>query len=347
MVNSYAAFSPCKFGDNSKKWLGAFEYNLPDLKPNQVRIAIDYCGICHSDLSMLANDWMMSQYPFVAGHEIVGKVAESGSQVQGLKIGDAVGVGWFSGSCLSCQQCREGDLNLCAGAEQTIVGRPGGFADTVQVNSEWVIKLPTGEMGKKIDLASAGPLFCGGLTVFSPILECGVRPTDRVGVIGIGGLGHLAIQYLNAWGCEVTAFTSNRAKSDEIKRLGADYVVSSNDPASLKNLQRSLDFIISTVNVPLDWMSIISTLRPRGKLHFVGAVPVPISVQVFPLIQSQISVSASPLGSPANAYKMLEFVARHSLNPVAEEFALSDVNSALAHLHSGKAKYRVVLNCKK
>jgi alcohol/geraniol dehydrogenase (NADP+) len=308
------------------------------LRPEQVQVKVESCGICHSDLSMLDNDWGNSSYPLVPGHEVVGIVEKMGDQVKGLSVGDRVGIGWFSGSCLSCRPCLSGNHNLCVTGEQTIVGRPGGFADRVRANWEWAIKLPPA-----LDPASAGPLFCGGITVFAPLLDFGVKPTDRVGVIGIGGLGHLALQFLNKWGCEVTAFTSSEAKADEAKRLGAHEVVATHDKAALAKLAGRFNFIIVTANVPLEWDSYLAALAPDGRLHFVGAVLEPVPVSAFSLISARKSISGSPLGSPATVATMLEFCARHQIAPVIETFPMSEVNAALDHLRAGKARHRVVL----
>ena len=183
-----------------------FEYDLPDLGPEEVEIAVSHCGICHSDLSMLDNEWGMTAYPFVAGHEASGTVTAVGEHAKGVKVGDRVGLGWFSKSCMGCRTCLHGDHNMCPTNEATIVGRHGGFADTVRCHWAWAVKLPDG-----VDAAKAGPLFCGGITVFNPIVQFGVRPTDRVGVIGIGGLGHMALAFLRASGCDVTSFTSSES----------------------------------------------------------------------------------------------------------------------------------------
>jgi uncharacterized zinc-type alcohol dehydrogenase-like protein len=330
-IKAYAATSP-------GAPLEPFEFEPGPLGDEQVEIAVDYCGICHSDLSMIHNHWGMTQFPLVPGHEISGRIVAAGPKVKNVKVGDRVGVGWFSGSCMSCQDCMDGDHNLCAGQEGVIVGRHGGFAERVRAHWAWAVPLPEG-----VDAAKAGPLFCGGITVFNPIVQCGVQPTDRVGVVGVGGLGHLAIQFLNKWGCEVTAFSSSASKKEELRRLGAHHVVDSRDPEQLKPLARSLDFILVTVNVPLDWSAYIETLAPRGRLHYVGAVLEPLNVGVFPLLVGQRSISASPLGSPATTAQMLEFCSRHDIAPVVEEFPMSKVNEALAHVESGKARYRVVL----
>lgn len=319
--------------------LQPYEYDPGPLPPESVEVQVEHCGICHSDLSLLDNEWKRTVYPFVPGHEIVGTVIAAGPQVKGLGIGDRVGIGWHVGSCMHCAQCSSGDHNLCRKAEETIVGRHGGFADRVRAHWQFAIKLPA-----NLQQAAAGPLFCGGITVFNPIVQFGVKPTDRVGVVGIGGLGHLALRFLNKWGCEVTAFTSSEAKRAEAHALGAHRVVTSTDRAALKALAGSLDFIIVTVNVALDWAVYTAALRPRGRLHFVGAVLEPLQLNAFHLIGGQKTLSGSPVGSPATIATMLEFCARHDIAPQVERFPLARVNDALEHLRAGRARYRVVLD---
>ncbi|WED42367.1 NADPH-dependent aldehyde reductase Ahr [Legionella cardiaca] len=319
--------------------LSSFDYTLGELGPEQVDIKVESCGICHSDLAMIDNEWGFSNYPIVPGHEVVGTVIATGEHVKNLKMGQRVGLGWFSGSCMYCHNCLHGDHNLCLTAEQTIVGRHGGFANLVRCNSLWAIALPD-----NLDANNAGPLLCGGITVFNPIVQLDIRPTQRVGVIGIGGLGHMALQFLNKWGCEVTAFSSTAAKEAEAKRMGAHYVVNSNDSKAFKKLSGRFDLILNTANANLDWPAYINMLAPRGRLHTVGAVPDPIPAPAFPLILSQRSISGSPLGSPATIQEMLEFCVRHNIEPLTEHFAMRDVNKALDHLRAGKARYRVVLD---
>ena len=322
----------------SKGPLEPFEYDPGPLTGDQVEIAVSHCGVCHSDLSMLDNDWGMSQYPLVPGHEAAGTVAAVGPAVGHLKVGDRVGLGWNSGSCMHCKQCTTGNQNLCPTAESTIVGRHGGFADRVRCREDWAVKLPAG-----LDPAKAGPLFCGEITVFNPIIQAGVLPTDRVGVVGIGGLGHLALQFLDKWGCDVTAFSSSAGKTDEAKKLGADRVVNSKDDAAMKGLAGTLDFLLVTVNVKLNWDSYFAALAPKGRLHFVGAVPEPVPVTIFPMILGQKSLTASPLGAPATTATMLDFCVRHGISPVTEQFKMTEVNKAIDHLRAGKARYRIVL----
>ena len=318
--------------------LKPFTYEPGELGAEQVEIKVEACGICHSDLSMLDNEWGSTQYPFVPGHEIVGTITATGPQVKGRSVGQRVGIGWFTGSCMHCGQCLGGDQHLCGKTEQTIVGRHGGFADAVRAHWAWTFPLPATMDGK-----SAGPLFCGGITVFNPILLGNIKPTDRVGVVGIGGLGHMAVKFLRAWGCEVTAFTSSAGKHAEALAMGAHHAVASNDKEALKKVRASLDFIVVTVNVTLDWQAYLGALAPKGRLHFVGAIMEPLSIPVFRLMGGQKSLASSPTGSPTAIAQMLEFCARHKIAPQVEYFPMDKVNEAMAHLRAGKARYRIVL----
>jgi len=331
MIKAYAAFEP-------KGELKPFEYDPGELKPLEVEIDVHYCGICHSDLSVIDNEWGISSFPVVAGHEVVGKISQVGSHVRDLTVGQIVGLGWHAGYCNKCAQCLAGDHNLCANAQPTIIGHYGGFADKVRAASNSVFPIPDG-----IDLESAGPLFCGGSTVFNPLVQFGIKPTDKVAVIGIGGLGHMALKFLNAWGCEVTAFTSTAGKKKEALSLGAHHTLNSRDENEIKGAAGRFDYILSTVNVKLDWNLYLGTLAPRGRLHFVGATLAPLDIGVFSLIGAQRSVSGSPVGSPATTAKMLDFANLHQIKPEIEKFKFADINKAIARLRSGEARYRVVL----
>jgi len=234
--------------------LQPFEYDAGEIGDHEVEIAVQSCGLCHSDLSMINNSWRASQYPLVPGHEAIGTVTALGASVRNLKIGQTVGIGWNSHSCMHCSPCLSGRQQRCETLTTTIHGR-GGFADRVRVQDIWAVPLPEG-----LDTKSAGPLFCGGITVFAPLLDFDVKPTDRIGVIGIGGLGHLALQFTRAWG-----------------------------------------------------------------------------------VGGQKSVGGSDTGAPDMVAKMLEFCARHDIKPTVEYFPMTQINDAIAHLRSGKARYRVVL----
>lgn len=331
MIHAFAAHS-------AGAKLEPFAYEPGPLGRRDVELEVETCGICHSDLSMLDNEWGMTTYPFVPGHEVIGVVREAGADVTHVAIGDRVGLGWHSGYCGTCGSCLSGDHNMCASGEGTIVGRHGGFGDRVRAQATAVFKLPAG-----VDAKKAGPLFCGGITVFNPLVQLGLKPTARAGVIGIGGLGHLALKFLRAWGCEVTAFTSSASKQAEAIEMGAHRTVDSRDEAALAAEAGRFDLILSTVNVKLDWNAYVAALKPRGHLHIVGATLEPLDLGAFPLIVGQRAVSGSPVGSPAVINDMLEFAARHGIAPIVETFPMAKVNEALDHLRSGKARYRIVL----
>jgi|TARA_B110000305_G_scaffold173043_1_gene191281 uncharacterized zinc-type alcohol dehydrogenase-like protein len=330
-VNAYAVNEP-------KGRLEPFSYELGKLSPENIDIKVSYCGVCHSDINMMNNEWGMTQYPIVPGHEIIGEIVAAGNAVKNLKVGDIVGLGWMSSSCMSCSECMSGDHNLCSNSEGTIIGRHGGFAEYVRSHWSWAIPIPKG-----MDLSKTGPLLCGGITVFSPLFSSNIKPTDSVGVIGIGGLGHLALKFLKHWGCDVIAFSSNPSKKNEILSMGANKVIDSKDSEDLKSVAGKLKFILNTTNVSLDWDSYLTALSPKGKLHTVGAVLEPMEIPAFSLIMGDKSVGGSPIGSPELIRLMLEFCNRHNIYPNTEEFLMENANEAIEHLNQGKARYRIVL----
>ena len=331
-VRAYAATAP-------KGELKPFEYDPGPLADEEVEIDVEHCGICHSDLSMLDNLWGFTRYPFVPGHEAVGRVRALGTQVRGLAIGQRVGLGWNARSCLHCAQCLRGDQHLCAGVQPTISGRHGAFADRVRAHWLWAVPLPDG-----LDAADSGPLMCGGITVFAPLHEHGIAPTARVGVVGIGGLGHLALKFCRAWGCEVTAFTTSAAKADEARAFGAHHVVMTHDAKALADVAGRFDLILDTTDQPLDWNGYVAALAPNGRLHVVGAVLAPIAVSAFGLLMGQRSISGSPTGSRSAIDAMLAFAERHAVQPQTEHFPVARVNEAMQRLRDGKARYRIVLD---
>ena len=308
------------------------------LVPGRDELVLDvlHCGLCHSDLSMFDNAWGIGAFPMVGGHEAVGQVVAVGEGVDPALIGQLRGVGWFAGSCGHCDECLAGRANLCDAAEATIVGRPGAFASQVKAHQDWAIPLPSG-----LDPAVAGPLYCGGITVFAPLFDESVSPTARVAVIGLGGLGHIALQFCRAWGCEVTAVTSNPAKADQARQLGAHEVVSL---ADLTSCAGRFDLIINTVNQPLNWGVVIGALARRGRLHLLGAVLEPLSVNAFDLIMTQRLITGSPTSSPASLRKMVAFCARHGIQPLVERLPMAEINTAVDRLRRGDVRYRFVLD---
>ncbi|MEO9633434.1 MAG: NAD(P)-dependent alcohol dehydrogenase [Parasphingorhabdus sp.] len=320
--------------------LEPLEYELGPLGSDDIDIQVEHCGLCHTDLSLRDNAWGITEFPFVGGHEAIGTVIGAGSEVVHVQIGDRVGLGGHSHYCMTCRQCLDGDHNLCETVQSTVsAGRHGAFADIVRATGVSVVKLP-----EDLDPKDAGPLFCAGITVFNPFVEYDIKPTARIAVLGIGGLGHLALQLGKAWGCHVTALTSSHSKNDEAKAFGAHDVINSRSPEALAAAAGTFDIILSTIDVALDWNVIIAMLKPKGRLHFLGVQAVPAELHLMPLMFAQLSLSSSLVGSPQRIADMLEFCARHDIKPVTEHFPFAKINEALAHLESGMARYRIVLD---
>jgi uncharacterized zinc-type alcohol dehydrogenase-like protein len=329
-IKGYAALGP-------KQRLEPFEYEPGPIGPHEVEVKVSHCGICHSDLAMIDNDWGFSGYPLVPGHEVVGTVSAIGSDVQGLEIGRRVGVGWHCGSCGHCEWCNKGLESLCANERGTIVHHHGGWADAVRVEAKFAIPIPDA-----IESAVAGPFMCAGSTVFTPMTRFGVTPTMKTAVVGIGGLGHLAVQFLAAFGCEVTAISSSHSKDDEAKKMGATRFIATKGTKELKQAAGSFDFIISTVGADLPWDEYVAALRPQGRLVLVGIPDSALKLTPFPLLAEK-SVSGGSCGGPSDTALMLDFAARSGVRPVVEAFPMTKVNEALDHVRAGKARYRVVL----
>lgn len=315
-----------------------FKYDPGKIGAQEVEIAVSHCGICRSDLHLISNDWGISQYPFIPGHEIVGKISAIGSEVKQLAVGQRVGLGWQSNSCGVCEWCTRGMENLCPSLEGTCVHRNGGYADRVRANARFVIPIPD-----EIESDHAAPLLCGGITVYNPIRNHGVNPSSRVGIIGIGGLGHMAIQFARAFGADVTAFSTSADKEEEARSLGAHRFVNSRESKAIKETVGTLDFILSTINADQDWGVYLQSLRPTGRLCFVGVPPSPISIQAFPLISGLRSIGGSPIGSPHQLREMIDVAARHGVNARTETFAMAKANEAIEKVKKNKVRYRAVL----
>ncbi|MGA7832768.1 MAG: NAD(P)-dependent alcohol dehydrogenase [Terracidiphilus sp.] len=315
-----------------------YKYDPGELGLQEVEIAISHCGICHSDLHLIANDWGMSQYPFIPGHEVIGKVTAVGSGVRSLEVGQRVGLGWQSNSCGVCEWCTRGMENLCPESEGTCVHRNGGYADRVRANARFVIPIPDA-----LDSEQTAPLLCAGITVYNPLRTYGINPSSRVGVIGIGGLGHLAIQFARVFGAEVTAFSTSTAKEEEARALGAQNFVNSRESKAIKDVAGTMDFVLSTINADQDWGAYLATLRPTGTLCFVGVPPSPVSVHAFPLISGLRSISGNPTGSPYRLKEMLDVAARHGVKASTESFPMAQANAAIEKVKKNKVRYRAVL----
>ena len=318
-----------------------FKYDPGELGPQEVEIAITHCGICHSDLHLIANDWGISQYPFIPGHEIVGSVAAAGAEVKSLRVGQRVGLGWQSNSCGICEWCTRGMENLCLAAEGTCVHRHGGYADRVRANARFVIPIPDA-----LDSEHTAPLLCAGITVYNPLRTHGINPSSRVGIVGIGGLGHLAIQFAHVFGADVTAFSTSAAKEEEARALGADHFVNARESKALKEVAGTMDFVLSTINADQDWGVYVQALRPTGTLCFVGVPPSPVTLHAFPLISGLRSITGNPTGSPYRLKEMLDVAARHGVKAKTESFPMAKANTAIEKVKKNKVRYRAVLSNK-
>jgi uncharacterized zinc-type alcohol dehydrogenase-like protein len=318
------------------------EMKVPALEAFDVALKVLHCGICHSDLHLIDNDWRISEYPLVPGHEILGRVESLGTQVSHLKVGDVVGVGWQCHSCMECHYCHTGRENLCSHSAATCVGRPGGFAQWHVTDSRFCFKIP-----ENLVRADTAPLLCGGATVFSPLCDHVPKVSPwrtHVGVVGMGGLGHLGIKMASRMGYEVTAFTSSPHKSSDLKVLGAHHVVSSTNEADIIKAGRRLDLVLVTVPYDLPWNAYLKALRPDGTLCFVGVPPAALSVPVINILGGQLRITGSSIAGRARIEEMLEFCSRHSITAQSEVFEAAKVNDAIAAVRSGKVRYRAVLS---
>jgi uncharacterized zinc-type alcohol dehydrogenase-like protein len=314
-----------------------FEYDPSPLGPHDVEIRVTHCGICHSDVHLVDGDWGVGTYPMVPGHEIVGTVAALGPEVEHIRSGQRVGVGWQRGACLACEPCHAGDENLCPQSEDTCVDHHGGFADRVRLDGRFAFPIP-----EVLQSESAAPLLCGGVTVYSPLRRW-VRPPMRVGVVGIGGLGHLALQFARAMGCEVTAISSTPDKEPEARSFGAHRFLATGEPKALRSAASTLDFILSTVFVPQDWTGLLRALRPNGNLCFVGAPPEPLKVPIGAILGEQKMVTTSAIGGRPAIREMLDFAAGHGVAARAQVRPLVEADAAFEEVRKGRARYRVVL----
>lgn len=302
---------------------------------DEVLLEVLYCGLCHSDLGHLDEPLAAEAPAVVAGHEVVGRVVAIGSDVDPARQGQICGLGFIAGTCRHCSYCLSGRQTLCASFESTILGRPGGFASHVKAHQDWVIPLPEG-----LDPSSAGPLLCAGVTVFEPLFSAGISPTAHVAVIGVGGLGHLALQLARAWGCEVTGITTSRSKSEEILSLGAHQVQLLSE---LNQRQGAYDLIINTSDHALDWDTVVASLAPGGCLHQLGLCATPIPLRLFPFVKGNLSFRSSLTSTPANTARLLAFCARHRIQPLTEVLPMHAINTAIERLRRGDVRYRFVL----
>jgi uncharacterized zinc-type alcohol dehydrogenase-like protein len=319
--------------------LERYDFDPGPLQAHEIELAVTHCGVCHSDVHLVDNDWGFSRYPMVPGHEVVGLVRARGAEVRDLREGDRVGVGWESAACLACEWCLKGEEQLCAGRKNTCLHCPGGYADAFRVDARFAFPIPGA-----LSSAGAAPLLCGGVTVYSPLRQYDARPSMRVGVVGIGGLGHLALKFARAFGCEVTAFSHSPEKRAEAKRLGAHHFVDAGRDAALAAAAESQDLILAVPARDVNWAALFSALRPKGRMVLIGAPRgAEILLPPFALIGGEKSLSGSTIGPRWRIREMLDFAARHEIEAEAVVLPMQKANDALEQVRNGEARYRVVL----
>ena len=333
---------------SSKGALEPFHFERRALRPNDVAIEILYSGICHSDLHQVRNDWGFSEYPMVPGHEIVGKVIEVGKDVKRYSPGDSVAIGCMVDSCQECDQCHHGDEQFCReGMTQTYCSPDridgtmtyGGYSKHIIAREEFVLSVPDA-----LDLKRAAPILCAGITTFSPLRENNIGSGSRVGVIGLGGLGHMALKLAKAMGATVSVLTHSESKVERAKALGADQVILSNNSTAMEAAANSLDLIVNTVPVKHDLTPYIPLLDIRGKLVIVGQVGPVEELNTMPMIFGNRSVGASLIGGIARTQEVLDFCAEHNIHPECEIIRMDEINEAFSRLEEGAIAGRLVID---
>jgi uncharacterized zinc-type alcohol dehydrogenase-like protein len=327
--------------------LGAATISRREPMETDVRIEILYCGVCHSDLHFARNEWGFTQYPAVPGHEIVGRVTAVGGAVKRTKVGDLVGVGCLVDSCRTCPECRAGLEQFCPemvmtyGSMDKHLGLPtyGGYAKSIVVTEEFVLRIPA-----NLNPAAAAPLLCAGITTYSPLRRWKVGSGQKVGIVGLGGLGHMAVKFARAFGAQVVLFTTSPGKKADAQRLGAHEVVVSRDEAQMAAHATSFDFILDTVSGAHDVTAYINLLKRDGNLVLVGAPEKPLAVAAFPLLMKRRSFSGSLIGGLPETQEMLDFCGQHNITSDIEMIRMDQINEAYERMLKSDVKYRFVID---
>ena len=328
--------------------LAPFPIDRRTLRDEDVAIEITHCGVCHSDLHAGRNDWGRTNYPFVPGHEIVGFVTAVGAGVTSFKVGDRAAVGTCVDSCRKCDACEDNEEQYCRegvtgtyNSKDRIDGSPtyGGYSKSIVVAEPYVLRVP-----EALDMALAAPLLCAGITSYSPLKNWNVGPGTKVGVIGLGGLGHMGVKFAKALGAEVTMITTSPAKGEDAKKLGADHVLVSNDKAAMKAATRSFDFLLDTIPVAHDLTPYLFLLDRQGTLCIVGAIDMLPSFHSGLLLGGQRAVAGSGVGGIAQTQEMLDFCAEKGILPECEMIRMDEINHAFERMEKADVKYRFVID---
>ena len=329
--------------------LEPFKFERREPGPADIVIEIKFCGVCHSDIHQTRDEWGGAIFPMVPGHEIVGEVTAVGAQVTKFKVGDLAGVGCMVDSCGHCEQCSAGDEQFCRnGTVFTYNSKhkdgslaQGGYSNNLVVTEAFALKL-----SPKLDLAATAPLLCAGITTYSPIKAAGVKPGQKVGVVGLGGLGHMGLKFAHAFGAKVTQFTTSLSKKDDALRLGADEVILSKDPKAMAAAAGSFDFILDTVSAPHDMDQYLALLKPRGRYTIVGVPEKPMSVAAFSVIGGNKNLGGSMIGGIAETQEMLDYCAEHGIVSDIELIPMQKINEAYTRVVKSDVKYRFVIDMK-
>ena len=339
-TQGYAAQSP-------KSQLAPFSFERRDTTATDVRIEILFCGVCHSDIHTARDEWGGATYPCVPGHEIVGRVVEVGRDVKGFKEGQLAAVGCLVDSCANCKNCEDDFEQFCDAAVFTYNSKDkhtggvtyGGYSKSIVVNEKFVLRV-----SDKLNLAATAPLLCAGITTYSPLRHWKVGKGQKVGVVGLGGLGHMGVKFAHAFGAEVVLFTTSPGKSEDAKRLGANEVVISKDADAMNAHANSFDFILDTVSAKHDMDAYLALLKREGTLTMLGVPPEPVSIGAFSLIRRRRSLAGSLIGGIAETQEMLDFCAEHGITCDIEMIAMNQINEAYARMLKSDVKYRFVID---
>ena len=328
--------------------IAPFTFDRREPGTNDVAIDIHYCGICHSDVHQVRDEWGGSLYPMVPGHEIVGKVTAVGAGVKKYKVGDTVGVGCMVDSCRTCVNCKDGEEQFCLeGMTATYNSKErdgktlaqGGYSKHIVVDEAFVLKVDD-----KLDLAAAAPLLCAGITTYSPLKRWKAGPGKKVGIVGLGGLGHMGVKIAVAMGADVTVFTTSQSKVEDAKKLGAHNVILSKDSKQMEAAANSFDFILDTVSADHDIGAYLNLLKRDGTLTQVGLPSNPVSISLFPLVMKRINFSGSLIGGIRETQEMLDFCAKHGIVSEIEVIRADQINEAYERLMKSDVKYRFVID---
>ncbi len=330
--------------------LAPFSFDRRDVGPRDVQFEIYYCGVCHSDLHQARGEWGNSVYPMVPGHEIVGRVTAVGAEVTRFKVGDLAAVGTFVDSCRTCVNCQKGEENYClVGNSQTYNGFEqdkvtptfGGYSNVIVAREDFMLSV-----AESLDLAAVAPLLCAGITTYSPLRHWKVGKGHKVAVLGLGGLGHMAVKFAVAFGAEVTMLSTSPAKAADAARLGAHQFVLTTDRAQMKAIRGSFDFIIDTVSAPHDYNMYLRLLATNGVHICVGAPPTPAEFGVFNLLGTRQSIAGSNTGGIAETQEMLDYCAEHNIVSDIELISMQDIELAYERMLKGDVRYRFVIDMK-